>query len=104
MTAKSQRANPPELQIAERGSTKRRCAVNTEHQDHTGFLASILGLITGLLAVLTQFLRLRKPQLPEELSEQLEDIEEDLDRLENRIEEQEAVVNALQKQEPVPPQ
>jgi hypothetical protein len=76
---------------------RRRCIVNEDKQGATTLIASLIGLITTLLAALNQYLRLRQGNVDEEEGEQLTEIVEEIDELEERLDEQEALLDDLRQ-------
>jgi hypothetical protein len=78
---------------------QRRCAVNEDKPDTATLLASLFGLITTLLAALNQYFRFRQREVQEEEQKQWHELSEEIDELEDRMDEQEAMLSALSQKE-----
>lgn len=62
-------------------------------------LASLIGLLTTLLAALNQYFRFRQGDTQEDEQQQLEDLAEEIEELEDRVDEQEAILDDLRQKQ-----
>lgn len=63
----------------------RRCLITHDDQSSGNILASIIGLVTTLLAVFIQILRLWQGQQTDDVGNYLDDMSEDVEELEERV-------------------